>query len=69
MLIASAITILSVYFIFEQVLLRVQYYRVDVGISDVVISLAILFGLGLTTVLSQTIRAANTNPVDNLKVE
>lgn len=69
MVIASVITTPAVYFMFEQILNNGQYYRIEIGITEVVISLLIMVGLGMSTVLSQTVRAANANPVDNLKVE
>jgi putative ABC transport system permease protein len=69
MLVASVITIPSVYFIFDQMLSHAQYYRVDIGVTEIVISLLLMTVLAMTTILSQTVRAANTNPVDNLKVE
>jgi putative ABC transport system permease protein len=46
-----------------------QYYNVPIGAVEIIISVAIMLLLGMTTILSQTLKAANTNPVDNLKVE
>jgi putative ABC transport system permease protein len=69
MLIASVITIPSVYFLFDLMLSRTQYYRLDIGVTEILISVLILLVLAMTTILSQTVRAANANPVDNLKVE
>jgi putative ABC transport system permease protein len=70
MVIASVITIPTVYFAFSDWLLpSIQHYSKTIGVSEIGISLAIMMTLGLTTIFSQTLKAANTNPVDNLKVE
>lgn len=67
--IASIITIPTVYFFMEWLLLTAQHYNVPIGAVEIVISLAIMLFLGMTTILSQTLKVANTNPVDNLRVE
>ena len=67
--IASTITVPLVYFIMEKLLLSTQYYNVSIGVVEIIISLSIMLTLGLVTVLSQTLKAANANPVDNLRVE
>lgn len=69
MVIASVITIPTVYWLMEQLLLTAQYYNVSIGAVEILISLSIMLILGMTTILSQTLKAANTNPVDNLRVE
>jgi ABC-type antimicrobial peptide transport system permease subunit len=69
MVIASIITIPVVWLVLGQMLSNMQYYSVKMGFFEVVVSISILFFIGLTTVLSQTLRAANMNPVDNLRVE
>lgn len=69
MIIASIITIPSVKYLMEWVMLHDQYYNVPIGAVEIGISLAIVLVLGMITVLSQTLKAANTNPVDNLRVE
>jgi putative ABC transport system permease protein len=69
MAIASIITIPTVYFFMEKLLLTAQYYNVPIGAVEIIISLLIMLLLGMTTILSQTLKAANTNPVDNLRVE
>jgi hypothetical protein len=53
----------------ELMLQESQYYHAPIGPFEVVISLALVLVLGLTTIFSQTLKAANTNPVDNLRVE
>ena len=69
MVIASIIAIPSVYFLMDQLLLSEQYYNVPIGAVEIIVSLSIMLLLGMTTILSQTLKAANTNPVDNLRVE
>ncbi len=69
MVIASIIAVPSVYFMMDEILSSEQYYNVSIGAVEIVISLSIMLVLGLTTILSQTLKAANTNPVDNLRVE
>ena len=66
---ASVITIPGVYFLMEFTLQEGQYYHAPIGALELLISLAVVLFLGLTTILSQTLKAANTNPVDNLRVE
>ena len=67
--IAGIVTIPSVYFLMELTLQEAQYYHAPIGAFEIVISLAVVLALGLTTVFSQTLKAANTNPVDNLRME
>ena len=68
MVVASAITIPVVYVWFNYLLASLQRYRMEIGFLEVLVSLVIMLGLGLTTILSQTLKAANANPVDNLSV-
>jgi putative ABC transport system permease protein len=67
--IAAMVTIPCVYFLMELMLQEAQHYHAPIGPFDIVISLTVVLILGLTTILSQTLKAANTNPVDNLRVE
>jgi len=67
--IAGIVTIPSVYFLMELMLQEAQYYHASIGVFEVVTSLMVVLALGLTTIFSQTWKAANTNPVDNLRVE
>jgi ABC-type antimicrobial peptide transport system permease subunit len=69
MVIASVITIPTVYFFMEWLLLTAQHYNVPIGAVEIGISLSIVVFLGMATILSQTLKAANTNPVENLRVE
>lgn len=69
MVIASLITVPPVKYLMEWVMLTAQYYNVPIGASEISLSLVIVFALGMITILSQTLKAANANPVDNLRVE
>jgi ABC-type antimicrobial peptide transport system permease subunit len=70
MLIASIITLPAIYFMFQKWLLpSVQHYSVEIGLIEFVASVSIMVMIGVATILSQTLRAANTNPVDNLRSE
>ncbi|HYG02085.1 MAG TPA: FtsX-like permease family protein, partial [Chryseosolibacter sp.] len=66
---AGVITIPAVYILMELMLQEAQYYHAPIGVFDIIISLVVVSALGLTTIFSQTWKAANTNPVDNLRVE
>ena len=48
-----------------KMLMAAQYYNVPIGALEIVVSLSILLFLGMATILSQTLKAANANPVDN----
>ena len=69
MAIASIITIPTIYFLFNQILPSLQHYSMKVGLFEVIASLVIMLSLGLATILSQTLKAANANPVENLRTE
>lgn len=69
LVIASIITIPTVAYLMEKLLLTAQYYNVSIGAVEILISLGIMLLLGMSTILSQTLKAANANPVDNLRVE
>jgi putative ABC transport system permease protein len=69
MLIASVIAIPAVYFLFDYLLLSIQYYSIQIGVVEISISLVIISLLGFSTILSQTRKAANANPVDYLRTE
>jgi len=65
--IATIVTVPIVYFLFTKILVQMQHYSVSVGVSEIVVSVLLLAILGLTTIFSQTIRAANANPVDHMR--
>jgi putative ABC transport system permease protein len=69
LVIATFITVPLVYFMFDYLLSTIQSYNIEIGIFEIGISLVIVMVLGLTTILSQTLKAANSNPVDNLRAE
>jgi len=69
MVIASVITIPAVYFLLDHVLTNTQHYSVPIGFVEIVASLFIMMFFVLTTILSQTLKAANANPADNLRSE
>ncbi len=69
MLITSIITIPVIYFWFNELLVSIQHYSVQIGFVEITVSLGIILSLGLLTILSQTYKAANANPVDNLRSE
>ncbi len=64
-IIATPIT----YFMFDQLFLKMYFYRASIGIGE--ISLGILFLLALVVMVigSQTFRVAKINPVETLKYE
>ncbi len=47
----------------------IQYYSVSLNGWDVLIATAVLVGLGLATIASQTYRTAMTNPAETLRTE
>ena len=69
MLIAAAITIPVMYFLFTYLLANTQYYSITIGFTEIVVSVIIMLFLGLATILSQTLKSANANPVENLRTE
>jgi putative ABC transport system permease protein len=69
MVIASVITVPAIYFLFTSMLPSIQYYSISIGFAEISVSIIIITVLGLSTIFSQTWKAANTNPVDNLKTE
>lgn len=69
MIVAAAIAIPVVYFMMSYLIANTQHYSMKVGVVEITISLLIMSFLGLATILSQTLKAANANPVDNLRTE
>ncbi len=67
--IAGIVTVPSVWVLMNMVLQEGQYYHAPIGAFEAIISLAVVSLLGLTTIFSQTLKAANRNPVDNLRVD
>lgn len=69
MTLAAVITIPVMYFLFTHLLTNTQYYSMKIGFVEIAVSLVIMMLLGLATILSQTVKAANANPVENLRTE
>ena len=69
MLVASLIAVPATYLLLDTILAEMQYYRADIGFLEIFISMFIVAALGLTTIISQTLKAARANPVENLKSE
>ncbi|MGE0770846.1 MAG: ABC transporter permease [Cyclobacteriaceae bacterium] len=68
-LIASSIALPLTYLFFEKVYFRSQSHKIPVGASEIVLSMFIVLAFGLVTVLSQTMKAAQANPVETLRNE
>jgi putative ABC transport system permease protein len=68
LIIAILIGVPSAYLI-NNFWLEFMAYHTQLGIGTMAIGISILFGLGLLTIGSQTLRAAFTKPVDTLKSE
>jgi len=70
MIIAAVIAIPIAYVFFEKLYLETQqFYHINIGIVEIAITLFIMLFLGLSTILSQTIRASRVNPVETLRYE
>jgi ABC-type antimicrobial peptide transport system permease subunit len=69
MLTSATIAVPITYILFDQALLQTYHYRFQIGIAEVIISVAIMFLMGASTILSQTIKASNMNPVETLRNE
>ncbi|MBT1710517.1 ABC transporter permease [Fulvivirgaceae bacterium PWU5] len=67
--VAIMIAVPITYLLFDKVFLRIQYYHIDIGVAEIVISIGLLLLLGLVTTLSQTWRAARANPADTVRHE
>lgn len=70
MIIAGAIAVPLAYLFYENLYLQTQqYYHISIGMFEIGTSLMIMLALGLTTIFSQTMKAATANPVDTLRYE
>lgn len=69
MFIASAIAIPLTWLFFEKLYFRITNYSLPIGAFEIMTSLFILLVLGLSTIFSQTLKAAAANPVDSLRHE
>ncbi len=64
-LVATPIT----YFVFDKVFLRMNYYRANVGATEIAIGILLLLLMILVIIGSQTLKVARINPVETLKYE
>jgi putative ABC transport system permease protein len=70
MIVAALIAVPLAYLFYEKLYLQTQqYYRIEIGFGEISTSFAIMLALGLTTIFSQTMKAAKANPVDTLRYE
>jgi ABC-type antimicrobial peptide transport system permease subunit len=68
--IAAVIAIPIAYLFFDKLYLETQqYYHINIGAGEIMLSLFIMLFLGVSTILSQTIRASRINPVETLRYE
>ncbi|MEZ4946546.1 MAG: ABC transporter permease [Cyclobacteriaceae bacterium] len=65
--IASCIALPLTYLFFDKVYFRSQHYKIPIGAAEIVLSIVIILSFGLATILSQTMKAAQANPVDTLR--
>ena len=63
----SAIIAIPLAYFGNQIWLQEFAYRIDIGIGTILFATALLLGLGLLTIVSQTARAAKSNPIDVLR--
>ena len=64
-LIATPVT----YFIFDKVFLGMNYYRANIGITEIVIGILLLLLMISVIIGSQMLMVAKINPVETLKYE
>lgn len=69
MILGAVISIPISYMLFSVMISQQNAYSTGIGIWPVIISLLILLGLGLITVISQTWKVASSNPTDTLRYE
>jgi hypothetical protein len=54
---------------FDKFLTQLQYYSVQLTVWDILLSSTFLLALGIATIASQTVKTANANPAETLKME
>ncbi|MGV3539922.1 MAG: ABC transporter permease [Rufibacter sp.] len=69
MVIASIITTPAMYYLLTHLLANTQQYSIEIGFFEIAVSIIIMLVLGLVTILSQTLKAANANPVVYLRAD
>lgn len=68
-LIAAVIATPITYLFFDLLLFGSAHYPIGIGALEIVASILLMLMLGVSTVLSQTVKAAKANPVDTLRYE
>jgi len=48
---------------------HLQYYHANISVWDVVLSIAVLMGFGVTAIVVETYKTAVSNPAHTLKCE
>jgi putative ABC transport system permease protein len=69
MIIATIITVPLVSYGMDFLLASAQKYNVPIGLLEIASSIFIMATLCLATIFSQTMKAANANPAENLRIE
>lgn len=69
MLLAAVFAIPVCFYLFDDILSSMQYYRVSMNAWDILTGIIIFFGVGTITIASQTRKAAGANPIDILRHE
>lgn len=69
MLLIAAVIAAPVAYLLNTTWLNFLAFHVSFGVGNILIGIAIVFIIGILTILTQTLKAANLNPVDVLKYE
>jgi putative ABC transport system permease protein len=69
MLLIAAVIAAPIAYLLNTTWLNFLAYHVSFGAGSIIIGVTIVFLIGVLTILSQTMKAANSNPVDVLKYE
>ena len=69
LLIATFIAVPIAYLFFDQILLNLYAFRINIGFSELSFGLFLVFIIGFVIIASQTFRAARMNPADTLRNE
>jgi putative ABC transport system permease protein len=69
MLVIASLIGAPVAYLLNSTWIKFLAFRVSFGAGTIITGIAIVFIIGILTVLSQTLKAANSNPVDILKYE
>jgi ABC-type lipoprotein release transport system permease subunit len=66
---STVVAVPVTYFLFDTMLRHMQYYQINIGVLEIVISIFVMLLLGVITTLSQTLRVVKTNPADTMRCE